>query len=392
MKKLISLLLVLSLMLCSANASFAEEAQLPIGSVPEAGFSGMNDPNLLRYAEDVVYEELVTALDSEQYFVEDVSALYISQEYLDELAYNSNANIYFGYTLRELSEQFQGKKYVFTLGDDGSTIVTEFVDYDDTYERALRNVAIGTGVILICVTVSVLTAGTGTPAVSVIFAAAAKSGMKMAISCGSVGGISAGIVTGIQTGDMDQALKAFALSGSEGYKFGAIVGTIYGGANKAIGLKGAAVNGLTMNEVAAIQQESKYPLDVIRQFHSVEEYEIFKNAGLTPKIVNGKTALIRKIDLDYVDSDKCTNLERMQRGDAAIDPNSGISYDLHHIGQKTDATLAILTKDEHMKNGNNVVLHYNKTSKVHSAAEEPKWKAKKNEFWKQLAALLEGGA
>lgn len=80
MKKLISLLLVLSLMLCSANVSFAEEAQLPIGSVPEAGFSGMNDPNLLRYAEDVVYEELVTALDSEQYFVEDVSALYISQE------------------------------------------------------------------------------------------------------------------------------------------------------------------------------------------------------------------------------------------------------------------------------------------------------------------------
>lgn len=394
MKKLISLLLVLSLMLCSANASFAEEAQLPIGSVPEAGFSGMNDPNLLRYAEDVVYEELVTALDSEQYFVEDVSALYISQEYLDELAYNSNANIYFGYTLRELSEQFQGKKYVFTLGDDGSTIVTEFVDYDDTYERALRNVAIGTGVILICATVSVLTAGTGTPtAVSVIFAAAAKSGMKMAISCGSVGGISAGIVTGIQTGDMDQALKAFALSGSEGYKFGAIVGTIYGGANKAIGLKGAAVNGLTMNEVAAIQHESKYPLDVLRQFRSVEQYEICKNANLKPTIVNGKTALIRKIDLDYVDSKGRTNLERMKRGLAAIDPNSGMSYELHHIGQKTDSTLAILTNAEHMQSGNNAIWHkLGNASEVHSAAAQPKWNAQRRAFWKQLAALLEGGA
>lgn len=86
MKKILSVLLILSLLLCNVNVALATETQLPAGSVPEAGFSGMSDPNLLRYTEDTIYENLVTALDSEEYFVENVSAIYISQEYIDELA------------------------------------------------------------------------------------------------------------------------------------------------------------------------------------------------------------------------------------------------------------------------------------------------------------------
>ena len=338
MKKILAILMIVSLFACSIPTSFAEEVLLPAGSVPEAGFSGMNDPNLLRYTEDTIYESLVSALDSEEYFVENVSAIYISQEYIDELAYNSQANIYFGYTLQELAEQFQGKKYVFTLGDDGTTIVTEFEDYDDAYDRALKNVAIGTGVILVCVTVSVVTGGLGAPAVSMIFAASAKTGTIMALSGGAMGGISAGIVTGMQTGDMDEALKAAALAGSEGYKWGAISGAISGGAietkkytDAMRALKGVELNGLTVQEAAAIQMESKYPVDVIKQFKSMEQYEICKKAGLTPVTVNGKTSLVRAIDLDYVDELGRTNLQRMKQGLAAIDPNSGVSYELHHI-------------------------------------------------------------
>lgn len=99
---------------------------------------------------------------------------------------------------------------------------------------ALKNVAIGTGVILVCVTVSLVTGGLGAPAVSMIFAASAKTGTVMALSGGAMGGISAGIVTGVQTGDMEQALKAAALAGSEGYKWGAITGVISGGASEAM--------------------------------------------------------------------------------------------------------------------------------------------------------------
>lgn len=392
MKKIVALLLIVSLLACSLPASFAEEAQLPAGSVPEAGFSGMNDPNLLRYTEDTIYENLVATLDSDEYFVENVSAVYISQEYIDELAFNSQANIYFGYTLQELAEQFQGKKYIFTLGDDGSTIVTEFEEYDDTYDRALKNVAIGTGVILVCVTVSLVSAGLGAPAVSMIFSVAAQSGTKMALSGGIMGGVAAGIVTGVQTGDMDEALKAAALAGSEGFKWGAISGALAGGASEAIALKGATRSGLTMNEAATIQRESKYPLDVIKQFKSMDQYEICKNAGLYPVTVNGKTSLVRAIDLDYVDDFGRTNLQRMKEGLAAIDPDSGLPYELHHIGQKTDSTLAILTKAEHMQGGNNSIWHeFGSASEVHSAANEALWNRQRQTYWRQLATLLEGG-
>lgn len=50
--------------------------------VPE--FGGMDDARLLRYVEDNVYTELINELDSEDYFVENVSAMYLSEEYLEE--------------------------------------------------------------------------------------------------------------------------------------------------------------------------------------------------------------------------------------------------------------------------------------------------------------------
>lgn len=117
----------------------------------------------------------------------------------------------------------------------------------------LKNVAIGTGVILICVTVSMVTAGS-TPAVSVIFAASAKSATTFALSGTLISGITTGIVTGYTTGDFDAALDAGLMAGSEGYKWGAVTGAITGGTAKAFGLKGATLNGLTMNEAARIQR------------------------------------------------------------------------------------------------------------------------------------------
>ena len=232
--------------------------------------------------------------------ITELIARYISKEYLDELAYNSQENIYFGYKLSELDEAFQGQKYIFTLGDNGQTDVQPFEEYDDTFDKVIRNVAIGTGVILLCVTVSVVTGGLGAPAASMIFAASAKSATVFALSSGVISGVSAGVVEGLQTHDFDKAVKAAALHGSEGFMWGAITGAITGGISEAqtvSALKGADVtaNGLKLQEAAKIQKESKYPLDIIKQFKSMEEYNVYKEAGLTVKMVNGKTALVPKI-------------------------------------------------------------------------------------------------
>lgn len=379
MRKLICLVLTLCLLTGCAAPAAPTQPPLP-------AFTGLSDPMLLNYVEDTVYQELVTELDSETLFVENVSAVYVSREYLTELSANSQENLYFGFTLSELDQVFEGRKFVFTLGEDGQTTVQEFQEAADPYGRVVENLAVGGGVILLCVTVSVVSGAAGATAVSVIFAASAKTGAAMALSSGLFSGVAAGAVSYLQTGDMDQALEQAAVAGSEGVKWGAISGAVSGGATQAAGLYGATRNGLTMNQAAAIQRESKYPLDVIKEFSSMEQYEICKNAGLSPQMVNGNTALIRSIDLNYVDDLGRTNLQRMQQGLAALDP-TGQSYQLHHIGQQADSTLAILTQTEHMLGGNNTIWHLlGNATQVHGTGSS--WATQRQDFWKTMAALL----
>ncbi len=366
------------------QTSTPESNELPESSEAVPEFDSISDPALLEYMKDDIYDKLVEQLNSEDFFVENIEAVYLSKEYLDEVAFNSQSNIFFGYTLAEIEEQYQDRKYVFTLGDNGGTVVKAFEEYDDTFDEVIRNVAIGTGVILLCVTVSVISGGAGAAAVSMIFATAAKTGTIVALSDGLISGVSAGIATGIQTQNFDEAIKSAALAGSEGFKWGAITGAVMGGASQAVALKGATLNGLTMNQAAVIQKESKYPLDVIKQFHTIDEYKAFKDANLKPTLVGNKTALVRTdIDLTKVDTAGLTNLERIKKGKAPLDPN-GNSYELHHIGQKKDGTLAIMSQSEH----DNPAIHgFLKKSEAH--AEGTKWDSERRAFWKAFAELVD---
>lgn len=399
---------------------------------PEPEFSKLNDPELLDYVEQEVYADVSSQL-GDGYRVENVSTTYISKEYLEELAYNSQTNVFFGYSLSDLDEQFQGTRYVFTLGENGETTVVPLEGYDDTYEKVIRNVAIGSGVILVCVTVSVLTAGAGAPAASMIFAASAKSGAIFAASSGALSGVIAGTATGIQTHDFDEALKAGALAGSESFKWGAITGAVSGGGSELVMLKTAARGGLTLDEAAVIIKDSKLPANFVKQIHSMDEYHellaiaekggltiqemssvcmstgypvelvkmfrttkegtvYFEQAGLYAESINGQTALIRTIDLNYkseLAGKTVTNLERMKQGYAAIDPVSGKPFQLHHIGQKVDSPLAILSQYEHTGGGNNTILHDpNIKEGVHSLISNAEWETQKVEFWQSMAKFL----
>lgn len=388
MKRIVALILSMVMLLTSCGQiqpqSSTTNSATKTAEDIEPHYTALDDKQLLAYIEDVVYRDTITSLDSDKYFVENVSASYLSKEYLDEVSFNSQSNIYFGYTLSELDELFQGKKYVFTLSEDGKTTVQELQEMKDTStETMLKNVAIGTGVILICVTVSIVSAGVGAPAVSMIFAASAKTATTFAVSSAAFGGISAGIVRGIQTGDFNEATEAAATGASEGFKWGAIGGTILGGGSEAFLLKSATKSGLTMNEAALIQADSELPINIISQMHSLDEYMVYKKAGLKPVMVNGKTALLQKIDLNYVsrlpDGTKVTNLVRMQNGYPPIDPATGKAYQLHHIGQKADATLAVLTEEQHQ--GNSAILNIcGKKSEIVRS----EFATTRKEFWKYV--------
>lgn len=399
MKRVIALLLSAVMLLtgCSYNQQSADSPTTdPVKPTTpvvwenmEPVYDSLDDSALLAHVEDLVYREAVLSLDSAEFLVENVSAVYISKEYLDEVAFNSQSNIYFGYTLAELDELFQGTRYIFTLGENGNTTVQELQEIEDTStETMLKNVAIGTGVILVCVTVSVVSAGVGGPAaVTAIFAASAKTGTLFALSSGTMGAVTAGIAKGYETGDLNEALEAAAMAGSEGYKWGAIIGSITGGTKEAFVLKAATKNGLSMSEAAIIQNESGLPMDVITQLHSMDEYLVYKEAGLKPVMVNGRTALVQNIDLDYVsqlaDGSEVTNLVRMQNGLAPLDPATGKAYQLHHVGQKADGTLAVLTEAQHQ--GNSAILNIvGKASEIDRNA----FNVTRKEFWEYLGKVV----
>ena len=210
MKKVIALILISALLFCSCSKATTEESQSSSSvssssatetsesSVSESttettkadnGYRDLSDPDLLDYIEDTAYEELVSEIDNDKYVVQNVEAIYISEEYLEELEYNSKQNIFFGYTLDEVDAQFKGDRYVFTLGDEGETVVKPFESYDETTEKIIRNVAIGTGVILVCVVITVATEGAGAPAACAIFACAAKGAAIGSISGAAIGGL-----------------------------------------------------------------------------------------------------------------------------------------------------------------------------------------------------------
>ncbi len=87
-----------------------------------------------------------------------------------------------------------------------------------------------------------------------------------------------------------------------------------------------------------------------------------------------------------IDSKGRTNAQRVSKwGLAPIDKN-GVPYELHHLGQKADAPLAILTKDEHRSKGNFPILHYAKDGKAVAANV---WNKQKNEFWLELLKAAE---
>lgn len=387
MKKWITFMLSLVLMInVAAQPISMAEVTIPDWN-QEVKFTGMTDEKLLSYIEGTVYTHLIQDIGSADYFIEDVSAVYISQEYLDELAFNSRANVFFGYSLAELDTFFEGTRYVFTLGDDGQTTVEPFQEIPDTtFDQFLKNVAIGTGVILVCVTVSAV--AVNAPAVSLIFAVAAKTAGTGALSGALISGVSAAVVKGYQTGDLNDALNAGVLEASNGFKWGAISGALAGAATETIGLykatKNTLIDKLTMDQVATIQRESFFPPDVLKQIHSYDEYVALRNACPQTQMVNSRLALIRKdINLFRVDESGHTNLYRMLNGQAPLDMN-GIPYELHHIGQRNGGTLAILTSAEH----HNPVLH---NLLENSEIDRNAFVKVRSEFWKSMGEILQGG-
>ncbi|MEE0872530.1 MAG: hypothetical protein UIH27_03540 [Ruminococcus sp.] len=304
-----------------------------------SNFNSLDEPELLQYVEDTVYSDLSAKLKSDDYTIEDISNTFLSQEYVEELKYNSKENTYFGFKLSELNEQFTNTKYVFTLGEDGKTTVTEIEKYDDTLEKIITNVAIGSGVILTCVTVSVITDGLGFPAVSAIFASAAETGADFALSSTLLSGTMSAIITGIKTNDINQALKSALIEGSNGFKWGAIAGTVAGGF-------GQLVKTVKASKIIPSARESE--LLALKKFKGVEQ-KSYLNGIEVPYGTPGATRpdIVRKlkgnnleaIEVKNWDLESSTNLSNLFK-----ELKRQVSDRIKHMPEGTKQRIVLVTK------------------------------------------------
>lgn len=115
--------------------------------------------------------------------------------------------------------------------------------------------------------------------------------------------------------------------------------------------------GLSEEEKEQIKKETGWSDEIIDAIGSMEEYEIYKNAGLVEAEIDGKKCLIRNdIDWNQKDAEGRTNRERASQGLPPCNKD-GKTIELHHIGQHADSPLAELTPEEHRGKGNDSILH-----------------------------------
>lgn len=172
------------------------------------------------------------SLENNKYpiLVEDIAIQTMSQEYYKELEFNSQENIYFGYTESQLLQMFDTSKYSFTVNSNGKTIVGLDSDlFKENYlTKAMKNVAIGSGVIIVCASVSVVLSGGATTPMA-IMVVAGKLTTEAALASAISGIVTAGI-SKFKGETNDKVLENAITSASEGFKYAAV----FSGATKVL--------------------------------------------------------------------------------------------------------------------------------------------------------------
>lgn len=144
-----------------------------------------------------------------------------------------------------------------------------------------------------------------------------------------------------------------------------------------------AADGLLVPESVELQ------VGDVTEHVSPAEAEIYREAGLTGEMVEGRACLVRDdIDVSAIDHWGQTNLERMEQGLAPLDPD-GNYYELHHVQQEDQGMLAELTQTEHRGEGNDGILHDRHGP---SEIDRKAFEEVRADHWRARAAELGGAA
>lgn len=163
----IPLCLALALQGCGVPAQTGNDAAPAASQESEQSVTSddqkMSDADFVKKLEDSIYQLIVDDLDEndnrKDLQVQDVKAVYLSKEYLEQYTYNTKETKFFGSTLGELEKRFDKQKYVFDIDENGKTTCHAVGDFDNTFDEVTQAALLGSGVILISVTIVCVTGG-----------------------------------------------------------------------------------------------------------------------------------------------------------------------------------------------------------------------------------------
>jgi len=141
---------------------------------------------------------------------------------------------------------------------------------------------------------------------------------------------------------------------------------------------------ITNEQKSMIKKETNWSDKIVNNLNSVEEFKLYKKAGLNETKIDGKECLIRS-DINWQQKDVMgrTNIERSEQGLSPINKDGKV-IELHHIGQHSDSPLAELTPEEHRGKGNDTILH-NKTKE--SEIDRQAFAIERNAHWQARANI-----
>ena len=119
-----------------------------------------------------------------------------------------------------------------------------------------------------------------------------------ALSSGVISTVGAAIVTGIETKNVEETLKAAALAGSESFKWGAIVGVVTGGVSETVSLaKSARSNPTPRESELKVLERTKGAEEQISYLDGVEVSSATKGATRPDVVVKNADGSIKAIEV-----------------------------------------------------------------------------------------------
>ena len=205
----------------SEKTSTAQETTQPVENNQK-----ISDASFVQNLQDSVYDMIVSDLDEngneKQIEVQEVKAVYLSKEYIEQYSFNSKETKFFGSTLGELEAKFGDQKYVFDIDENGKTVCHAVNDFDNTFEQVQQVALLGTGVILISVTI--LCATSGAP-VTALVACTGPTASAITANQGQIALLAASsAVAMFDNGDVGEAAKDIAFDTGSDFIMQAIGG------------------------------------------------------------------------------------------------------------------------------------------------------------------------